>query len=138
MAVAALDRLGLADQIAEALDPSAMLPQVAQGALAAECREDDGATLDAAAFDRARAEPRRGRCASAPSSPPLGGGCDLPVGAHVTADPSGWRCEGLIADVAGATVLRHTELGDDPVALGALVAAVLLGPKGGSAPLNRS
>ena len=45
MAVAALDRLGLADQIAEALDPSVMLPQVAQGALAAECREDDGATL---------------------------------------------------------------------------------------------
>jgi hydroxymethylbilane synthase len=137
MAVAALDRLGLADQIAEALDPAVMLPQVAQGALAAECREDDGATLTLLrsiehAASRAAVDGERAFLAA------LGGGCDLPVGAHVTADPSGWRCEGLIADVAGTTVLRHTGLGYDPVALGALVAAVLLGPKGGSALLNRS
>ena len=44
MAVAALDRLGLGAQIAQALDPSVMLPQVAQGALAVECRDDDGVT----------------------------------------------------------------------------------------------
>jgi hydroxymethylbilane synthase len=44
MAVAALDRLGLGAQIAQALDPSVMLPQVAQGALAVECRDEDGST----------------------------------------------------------------------------------------------
>jgi hydroxymethylbilane synthase len=137
MAVAALDRLGLADQIAEALDPSVMLPQVAQGALAAECRKDDRATLALLrsiehAASRAAVDGERAFLAA------LGGGCDLPVGAHVTAEPAGWRCEGLIADVAGTIVLRHTELGDDPVALGTLVATVLLGPKGGSALLNRS
>jgi hydroxymethylbilane synthase len=137
MAVAALDRLGLADQIAEALDPSVMLPQVAQGALAAECREDDSATLALLrsiehVASRAAVDGERAFLAG------LGGGCDLPVGAHVTAHRSGWRCEGLIADVAGTTVLRHTEIGDDPIALGSLVATVLLGPEGGSALLNRS
>src|SRR6266571_6837078 len=44
LAAAALDRLGLADRIAERVDPSVVLPQVAQGALAVECRADDDAT----------------------------------------------------------------------------------------------
>ena len=68
----------------------------------------------------------------------LGGGCDLPVGAHVVAVAHGWRCEGLIADIAGTTVLRHAEVGRDPVSLGASVARVLLDERGGSALLARS
>ncbi len=137
MAVAALERLGLADQIAETSDPSVMLPQVAQGALAAECRDDDDATRELLqsiehAASRAAVDGERAFLAA------LGGGCDLPVGAHVTGHRVGWRCEGLIADVAGTTVLRHAEIGDDPVALGSLVATVLLGTKGGSGLLNRS
>src|SRR5690349_17822288 len=44
LAAAALDRLGLADRIAERVDPSVVLPQVAQGALAAECRTYDDET----------------------------------------------------------------------------------------------
>ena len=35
-------------------------------------------------------------------------------------DRAGRRCQALIADLAGTTVLRHTELGDEPVALGGL------------------
>jgi hydroxymethylbilane synthase len=38
VAAAALDRLGLADRIAERLDASVLIPQVAQGALAIEAR----------------------------------------------------------------------------------------------------
>ena len=45
MAVAALTRLGLAEHIAEALDPSWFVPQVGQGAIAVECRADDSATV---------------------------------------------------------------------------------------------
>src|SRR3954465_12503480 len=41
VAAAALRRLGREDVIAEVLEPSLMLPQVAQGAVAIECREDD-------------------------------------------------------------------------------------------------
>ena len=63
----------------ECLDPSVMLPQVGQGALAVECRADDDEARDATRRDR---RPRRARAPStpsAPSSPQLGGGCDLPV-----------------------------------------------------------
>src|SRR5207248_4436377 len=42
VAAVALERLGLGDRVAEVLPTSVMLPQVAQGALAVECRADDG------------------------------------------------------------------------------------------------
>ncbi len=54
VALAALERLGLSDQVAEVLDPSVVLPQVAQGALAVECRADDARTLDLVARYRRR------------------------------------------------------------------------------------
>ena len=137
MAVAALDRLGLGAQIAQALDPSVMLPQVAQGALAVECRDGDAVTGEL--LSRIEHAPSRhavdGERAFLAT---LGGGCDLPVGAYVVAVDEGWRCEGLIADLAGSTVLRHAEVGTDPAALGALVAQVLLDERGGSALLARS
>ena len=115
-----------------------MLPQVAQGALAVECRDDDGATT--AACCRASSTGRAARAVEVERAflAELGGGCDLPVGAHVVAVAHGWRCEGLIADIAGTTVLRHAEVGRDPVSLGASVARVLLDERGGSALLARS
>ena len=44
--MAALDRLGLAPTPMDVLDVDVMVPQVAQGALAVECRADDGATCE--------------------------------------------------------------------------------------------
>ena len=41
IAAAALDRLDLVDDRVHRVDPSTLLPQVAQGALAVECRADD-------------------------------------------------------------------------------------------------
>jgi hydroxymethylbilane synthase len=137
MAVAALDRLGLEAQIAQALDPSVMLPQVAQGALAVECRDDDIPTREL--LRRIEHGPSRlavdGERAFLAA---LGGGCDLPVGAHVVAVDGGWRCEGLIADLDGTTVLRHVEVGREPATLGAEVARVLVEDRGGSALLARA
>ena len=137
MAVAALDRLGLEAQIAQALDPSVMLPQVAQGALAVECRDDDLPTREL--LRRIEHGPSRlavdGERAFLAA---LGGGCDLPVGAHVVAIDGGWRCEGLIADLDGTTVLRHVEVGREPAPLGAEVARVLVEDRGGSALLARA
>jgi hydroxymethylbilane synthase len=137
MAVAALDRLGLGAHIAQALDPSVMLPQVAQGALAVECRDSDALVRELLARiehapSRAAVDGERAFLAA------VGGGCDLPVGAHVVAVEAGWRCEGLVADLGGTTVLRHAAVGGDPVALGAGVARELLDDRGGSALLARS
>ena len=85
MAAAALDRLGRTDRIAERLDPSVMLPQVGQGALAVECRDDDGDLLEALrAIEHAPS--RRAVDAERAFLEALGGDCDLPAGAHAVVE----------------------------------------------------
>lgn len=88
VAAAALQRLGLTDRVAQVLEPEVVVPQVGQGALAVECREGDDETgrLLASvehAGSRAAVDCERAFLAE------LGGGCDLPVGAH--AAPGGSR-----------------------------------------------
>lgn len=140
MAAAALQRLELEDRIAEVLDVATMLPQVAQGALAVECRSgssgsDNGeirellASLDEAdshvAVTAERAFLAR-----------LGGGCDLPVGAYATRRGDTLDVEGLLASPDGRVVLRHRASGsfdpDAAVALGEAVADYLLRDAGGA------
>src|SRR5206468_2607936 len=88
VAVAALERLGRADRIAERLTVDVMVPQVGQGALAVECRADDthaarriGAIESP--IDRRLVDLERAFLAE------LGGGCDRPVGAHACLDDDG-------------------------------------------------
>jgi hydroxymethylbilane synthase len=132
VAAAALDRLGLADRIAERLAPTTLLPQVGQGALAVECRADDAETLAAlAAIDdpRAHAEVRTERA----FLDRLGGGCSLPCGALARARDDGTVVlDALLASLDGRIVLRVHGDGTDPDALGADVARRLLGDEGGS------
>ncbi|MDQ1445163.1 MAG: hydroxymethylbilane synthase, partial [Acidimicrobiaceae bacterium] len=79
MAAAALRRLDRWDRVDEVLDPSVLLPQVAQGALAVECRADDTETIEMlAAIDHAPT--RLAVTAERAFLAELGGGCDLPVG----------------------------------------------------------
>jgi len=143
---AALDRLGWQAPVGvevETLEPGVMLPQVAQGALAVECRADDHATRRSlAAIDdtgvRAVVEAERAFLAE------LGGGCTLPVGAHAVAvGPGGPRPDGvdgrallhltgLLAGGDGHVVLRHGASGDDGPTLGRSVARYLLDDAGGA------
>src|SRR5207237_1375262 len=104
VALAALERLGLADKAAEVLEPSAMLPQVAQGALAVECRAGDRNTADRlAALDDPAA--RRAVEAERAFLRRLGGGCDLPCGALAEAAAVGGTVaiEVLLATLDGKT-----------------------------------
>ncbi|MHB1488049.1 MAG: hydroxymethylbilane synthase, partial [Acidimicrobiales bacterium] len=86
MAVAALERLGRSGEISEALDPDVMLPQVAQGALAVECRATDDATVNLLARIDHGPSHRAVRAERAFLSH-FGSGCDLPVGAWARATP---------------------------------------------------
>ena len=82
MAIAAMQVLGITDQIAEELVSTDFVPMVGQGCVAVECREGDRDTLAAiSGIDHARTrfavEIERAFLSE------LGAGCSMPVGAHV-------------------------------------------------------
>ena len=136
LAAAALDRLGLADRIAERVDPSVVLPQVAQGALAAECRFDDDGTRELLAGiddDGVRAAVTAERSYLAE----LGGGCNLPCGALAeTGDDGSLRLEALLGSLDGRISLRARVEGHDPVAVGVEAARRLVDEEGGRLVLD--
>jgi hydroxymethylbilane synthase len=136
MAAAALDRLDLADRIAERLAPSTLLPQVAQGALAVECRADDDATLAAlAAID----DPDAAVTVAAERAflADLGGGCSLPCGALARrGDDGSLTVDALLASLDGRIVLRASVTGPDPEALGRELARTILDDEGGRVVLD--
>ncbi len=125
VAAAALRRLGAIDRAAEVLSPATMVPQVGQGAIAVECRAgDDRAAGSLAALDHAPT--RRAVTAERAFLARLGGGCDLPAGAHAA---PGQGLEGLVASLDGRVVLRERrplDEHDDPAAVGREVAERLL------------
>jgi hydroxymethylbilane synthase len=137
VAAAALDRLGLAERADEVLEPSVMLPQVGQGALAVECSSEASPELRAllAAIDHDHSH--RMVAAERAFLAELGGGCDLPAGALAVGGEDGGQLAvtGLLASPDGHVVIRHSDTGNDPVAVGSGVARHLLGEGGGSALL---
>ena len=100
VAVAAMVRLGWEDRVSDVLDPVDVLPQAGQGAIAVQCRADDGDTRGLlAAIDH---EPsHRALRAERAVLAALGGNCTLPVGAF--AEPAGRRpATRRSADVLGS------------------------------------
>jgi hydroxymethylbilane synthase len=135
VAAAALERLGRGHEITEVLPTEVLVPQVGQGALAVECREDDDETWSALAAiehtpSRRAVEAERAWLAE------VGGGCDLPVGAHATVDDTGRiTLTAMLGTPDGRIVLRDDDEGDDPVELGRRLARHLLDDAGGSSLL---
>jgi hydroxymethylbilane synthase len=115
MAKAALDRLDLSPDVVDVLPVESMLPQVAQGALAVECRVGDERVLNSlTAIDNASAhvcvDGERAFLAR------LGGGCDLPVGAYAqVVGPGVIHIEGMLASPDGRVVLRAARAGEPSV-----------------------
>ena len=136
VAAAALDRLGLADRIAERVDPSVVLPQVAQGALAVECRAGDDETraLLARIDDT---EVRTAVIAERAFLARLGGGCNLPCGALAeTVDDGTLQLDALLGSLDGRLALRAGVAGRDPEAVGAEASRRLIEEAGGRLVLD--
>ena len=135
VAACALDRLGRLDEAAEVLDTRLMLPQVAQGALAVECRDDDAETI---AILQAIDDHDAHRCVVAERAflAELGGGCDLPVGALARVDGGELLIMVLLATLDGRIVVRADARGTDPASTGRAAAAALLDGAGGRALLD--
>lgn len=132
VAVAALERLGLADRISEILEPDVMLPQVGQGALAVECAGDAYEVLDLLhridhAPTRRVVEAERAFLAE------LGGDCNLPAGAHaVLTGGDVVRVDALVASVDGFPILRERVEARDGVSAARTAARRLLDERGGA------
>lgn len=132
VAAAALRRLGRSSAMTEILTVDRLVPQAAQGALAIECRAGDEETitlLQEIQDERSR----RAVDAERAYLHELGGGCNLPVGAHAVAQRDGGiRLMAYLGTADGRITLRHSDDGDDPVELGRRVARYLLDEAGGA------
>jgi hydroxymethylbilane synthase len=134
LAAAGLGRLDLEGAITELLDPDVMLPAVAQGALAIECRTDDCEVVDlVAALDdrptRLVVQAERAFLAR------LQGGCQVPLAAYATAvrgetADGAWELHlrGLVGTADGVQVIRGERrgAGTEACELGAGLAEDLL------------
>jgi hydroxymethylbilane synthase len=127
LAAAGLRRLGWSDRIAEVLAPEVMCPAVGQGALALESREK-GAGKDAcAALDHA--ETRAAVTAERAVLAGLGGGCQVPIGAHAKVEGGRLRLLAIVASPDGSELVQAESQGSatDAAALGRDLATELLG-----------
>ena len=127
LAAAGLRRLGWADRIAELLPPEIMCPAVGQGALAIETR--NGTDAAAAICGRLTDEPTL-RCVTAERAVlrALGGGCQVPIGAHASIENGRMTLAAVVASPDGAQVIAHRLHGEPGEAerLGGEMAAHLL------------
>ena len=109
MAQAALDRLGEHPSVVEVLGCDVMVPQVGQGALAVECRADDGRVREMLG---AIEDPITRRAVDAERAflATLGGDCTLPAGAHAHVEGSTLAMRAVLAD--GPDGRCHTVVGE--------------------------
>jgi len=109
LAAAGLKRLGWGDRIAEILPAETMCSAVGQGALAIETRVS-GAGFDVVqAMDHA--DTHAAVLAERGVLGALGGGCQVPIGAHATVEGGKLRLLGVVASPDGLEVVRGESQG---------------------------
>jgi len=125
LAMAGLSRLGRSGEVTEALDPRAFVPAPGQGAIALECRQDDAQVRAAVA---ALEHPATARAVAAERAflAELGGGCNVPLGAHAFAAGAELELVGFVAARDGSTMLRGEMRGAEAVATGQKLARELV------------
>ena len=105
LAAAGLLRMGLEDEVAEYLSPQDFVPAPGQGALAVETRRDDEEMM-ALASSVDHSPTRRATTAERAFLELLGGGCQLPVGAHARTDGDTMVLTVFLASTDGSKVFR--------------------------------
>lgn len=127
LAYAGLRRLGLGQHATYVFPAEQMLPAVAQGALALECKAGDAATLARLAkledpATRVRVEAERGFLGR------IQGGCQVPIAGHATVEGGAVHVRALVASLDGTRVVRGERKGAlaEARALGVALADELL------------
>ena len=112
LAAAGLKRLGLDNRIAFTFSQDEMLSAIGQGALAVECRCDDRRTRELLApIDH----PPTRTCTDAERRflERMGGGCQVPMGAHASLTSGGGEFQALLASPYRRVSLRHHSHGPE-------------------------
>ena len=137
VAKAALDRLDLNPEQMDALPISILLPQVGQGALAIECRDEDFEVIQILKEIedqkvRSLIDAERSFLAE------IGSGCSSPVAAHAVLEKEKILLKASIASQDGTTLLKAEASGADANQLGINIANKLLNEEGGNLLLNEN
>lgn len=117
LASAGLNRLGLTRWIREVIPAEVMCPAAGQGALGIEIRKGDTETLKHLEFLN-DVRTRLSVLAERALLNELGGGCQVPIGAHAQVSGNAIQLMGVVARPDGTLVLRDSRTGSDPVKLG--------------------
>ena len=125
LAAAGLNRLGRTEMVRELISIETMCPAAGQGALGIEARADDAATLEALRF-LDDADARAATACERALLNALGGGCQVPIGAHAQRAGRELKLTAVVARPDGSKLLRESRLGDDPEKLGVAVGRTLL------------
>jgi len=125
LALAGLSRLGRASEATEVLDPGTFIPAPGQGTIALECRTSDEAVA-AAVAPLHHAPTAREVEAERSLLRALGGGCNVPLGAHATREGQELRLSAFVGRSDGSSLVRGERRGTDPTSLGRGLAEDLL------------
>jgi len=134
LAAAGLNRLGKTQLVKQIIPAEIMCPAAGQGALGIEIRKGDSNVRQHLAFLDDAAARKTTACERALLSK-LGGGCQVPIGAHAQGRDGRLHLDAIVARPDGSEILREAREGDDPVRLGEGVAETLL-HRGGEAILE--
>jgi hydroxymethylbilane synthase len=134
LASAGLNRLGKTEHVKAVIDTDVLCPAAGQGALGIEIRQGDTRMRELLSFLNDHDARTATTCERALLNQ-LGGGCQVPIGAFAEVMGGTIRLHGVVARPDGTKVLRETQEGTDPVALGEKVGKILLS-RGGHAILD--
>ncbi len=111
LAAAGLKRLGLDQHVSCFFAADVLVPAVGQGALAIETRADDQRVLNAVA---PLEDPKTRACTNAERVflARMGGGCQVPMGAHAQITNGRARFTALVASPTRGEILRYTSEGE--------------------------
>ncbi|MFP4133699.1 MAG: hydroxymethylbilane synthase [Halothece sp.] len=111
LAVAGLERLGMADRVSQCIPGDISLHAVGQGALGIECREGDQRILDLlkAIEDE---ETRDRTLAERAFLRELEGGCQVPIGVNSWIEGNQLTLKGMVASLDGKQLLKDTVSSD--------------------------
>ena len=110
LAAAGVERLGLMDHVNHKISLEWVLPAVGQGALGLQCRSNDSTTFEllkplhhADTFHAVMAERALLR--------EMGGGCQVPIGAHAKIMGDELEISGCVVSLDGTSVIRAVQTG---------------------------